>query len=567
MLWYLEKVYLYTPHNYIRMRSYRKTETCADDAYFLKRLLTERLSAAMYTMQYVIPMKSIKITSVSDNFQAVTGCDVSKFRNYREFYEKIVTQSNEFFQFLKDSGDAEKICERKYTVHAESGGQNVLLDYTFSRKLSNELIEYTGIVTNITSAEIYKLAFRISEERLRVALAASGAGFFDWEIGSEEIFCDDITMQLLGMHGKRVSLTRCLRVIDRSQLRKHLSKIREIFQGTVHIFEEDVKICLPSERWVCISGKVIEHDPVDNKPRRIAGTVRDITTVKNILLERERLNEVLEKRVHERTERLESELATKVAAEKQLIKNLERERELNNTKSIFVNMVSHEFRTPLAIIQTAVEMMLKYFGKFGKEEVESSLSSIQHAVYRMTKTMDDVLVLGKVQTSQMKFNPSMTDVLFLCSNIVDELENSLSVHRIILETGENVPENLFVDGGLIRYILSNLLSNALKYSEDVVILRVDYRGTNLELYVEDHGIGIPKEDFESIFKLFCRGSNVSNQQGIGVGMFIVKYCVNLHHGEIFFHSTNGKGTRFRIVLPTEINPLDEKEIVDEASIG
>ncbi|MDE6432199.1 MAG: PAS domain-containing sensor histidine kinase [Opitutales bacterium] len=517
-------------------------------AELLRKLITEELSAAVYTLQYVVPMNTIEITFVSDNFQKITGCDAEIFRNYQRFYEDVVVESNDFFNFLKHSSNNGGLCERKYTIQAKTEGRNILLDCTYSRKISDEIIEFIGVVTNITSAEIYNLAFTISEERLRVALAASGAGFFDWEIGASEIFCDDTAIQLLKLQPGMITLKKCLRAIDRGQIQKCLKVVRSIFSNQCDVFNEDVLISTNS-RWLCISGKVIERDPGTHRPRRIAGTVRDVTEMKNILLERERMNTLLEQRVRERTEQLEQELATKIAAEKQLVENLERERELNATKSVFVNMVSHEFRTPLSIIQSSVDLIQRYFDRLSKEDIDSSLLSIQHAVQRMTKTMTDILVLGKVQSSQLKFAPAVTDVVYLCSSIIEGLECSSGPKRIIFEVGQNVPDKLFVDSGLIEHIVSNLLSNALKYSNENVLLNVEYIDGKLLLHVEDHGIGIPKKDAKSVFKLFQRGSNVSNRQGIGVGMFIVKYCVNLHNGDISFRSEEGKGTNFQVVLP------------------
>ncbi len=527
-------------------------DTYVSDADFnFRKLITDHLPVVTYTLQYIVPMKSIQVTYVSNNFHDVTGCNVDTFRKYHEFYKNVVVESHNFFDFLDDSQNGTNTFKREYRVRLQVGGCNVLLDYTHSKKISNDVILFNGIITNITFAEIYNVVLRISEERLRIALAASGAGFFDWEMGSSEIFCDSTAIHLFGLQVGSITLKKCLQVIDKSMLQHCLSIIRDIFCGRVESFCEDVLVRLPTSHWVCISGKVIEIDNITRCPKRIAGTVRDITDLKNILLERERINDILEKRVHERTERLESELATKVAAEKQLLENLERERELNTTKSVFVNMVSHEFRTPLAIIQSSVDLIQMYFHKLSREDIESSLISIKHAVQRMTKTMNDILILGKVQTSQMKFNPSMTDVLYLFSSIIEEVECTLGEKRIVFEISNPIPDKLFVDAGLIEYIISNLLSNALKYSDNDknVILRVEYIDQNLVLHVDDQGIGISENDFERIFKLFQRGSNVSNRPGIGVGMFIIKYCINLHHGSIVFHSKEGDGTSFKVTLP------------------
>ncbi len=519
-----------------------------DRVYSWINLINKYLPVVTYTLKCDISKNSIEVVYISDNFQDVVGCNVEEFKNYRKFCENIDVKLSNFFGFLKNVHDQNNFFEKKYSVKTSFGGCNIILDCAGAKRISKNDVIVNGILFNVTCTEINDLALSISEERLRVALEASGAGFFDWEIGSPVIFCDETTKKLFGIKSNNLILRDFLRVIDFKDLKHYFTVLRSLFYDGICSFHEDVFV---NSQWLCISGRVIEKDDLMNCPRRIAGTVRDITSMKNALLERERMNELLEERVRERTERLEAELATKIVAEKQLIDNLERERELNITKSIFVNMVSHEFRTPLAIIQSSVDLMQTYFDKLSKADIDSSLSSINNAVWRMTKTMDDILLLGKVQTSQIQFTPSMTDVLYLCSAVAEELECTLALKRIIIETTPNVPRLVFVDASLIEHIISNLLSNALKYSDDdkKVVLKIDYQHDNLTFYVSDHGIGIPKQDFNLLFKLFKRGSNVSNKRGIGVGMFIVKYCVDLHHGTISFKSKEGVGTTFKVILP------------------
>jgi signal transduction histidine kinase len=511
-------------------------------------------AAVLYSLTYVQSEKKVFVDYLSDNFSDVVKCDEEKFREYLEFAQTVVVDRREFLCIFCETSSAGNSFLREYRIRVQTGGYQKLIDYCHANAMENGNISYSGIIVNCTEHEISDTALRISEDRLRLALEASGAGFFDWIHGSKSIFCDATTLNLCGIANFDVTVKKFLRVVDRKCLRECFDVFRDILSGDCTFFKVEVNLRESSNCWLCISGKIVATDQVNGRPLRIAGTVRDVTESKQVIIERERMNEILEERIRERTAQLEQELATKLAAERQLIENLKRERELNNVKSVFVNMVSHEFRTPLAIIQGAVDLMGKYYEKLSDAERMSCLGSVSKAVQRMTRTMDDILVLGKVQTDQLKFTPAETDILANCHGILNDIEGFQAKKRIIFEISRNVPLKLKIDSDLLYHIASNLLSNALKYSPDdkPVIFNLDYANGNLEIFVEDFGIGIPEQDRTNIFKIFHRGSNVSNRQGIGVGMFIVKYCVNLHGGSIEMASKKGDGTIFRIKLPAPV---------------
>jgi signal transduction histidine kinase len=426
-----------------------------------------------------------------------------------------------------------------------------LKDYCQVERMGDGAISYYGIVVNGTDSAVADTALRISEDRLRLALEGAGAGFFDWAKSSGEIFCDGTAMDLCGITDSTVTIETWLHVMDRGCLGKCFVSLREIFSGTCIFFNIEFNLRANPGRWLSVSGKVIIADPATGSPLRVAGTVRDITANKQLIAERERINEILEERIRERTDQLERELETKLAVEQQLAANLQKERDLNNEKSLFVNMVSHEFRTPLAVIQGSVDLLDRYHKQLSSEERMGCLSDMRLAVRRMTQTMDDILILGKVQSNKLQFLPAAADILANCCGILGSIESLQEKRRIVLEIGENVPPKVTVDAGLMYHIASNLLSNALKYSPpgSPVFFSVYCRGCNLEITVEDFGIGIPEEDRMNVFRMFRRGSNVSNRKGIGVGMFVVKHCVNLHRGTIAILPKTGNGTIFQVTLP------------------
>ncbi|MDR1401700.1 MAG: HAMP domain-containing histidine kinase [Puniceicoccales bacterium] len=236
----------------------------------------------------------------------------------------------------------------------------------------------------------------------------------------------------------------------------------------------------------------------------------------------------------------------------QLIEELKKEREMNQAKTLFVNMISHEMRTPLAVIQGAADLLEHCYDGLSDRDRRNYIQSIKKAILRMTHTMDTVLILGKVQNNQLSFQPLKTDVLKFCSNIVNEIENLNEGRRIILQSSKIFPRELDIDTTLLYHIVSNLLSNAIKYSDSgkMVYLKLTYDQEFLTIWVKDFGIGIPKSEMDNIFKLFYRGSNISSRKGIGIGMFIVGHCVALHGGSIEVNSKVNAETTFKVTLPT-----------------
>jgi signal transduction histidine kinase len=518
----------------------------------LAKLVTSKLPVAIYSLTYNISQGKVFVNFVSKNFSEVTKCSAAAFKEYFEFAKTVVVDKGRFLSIFEEDTLARDKSLREYRVRVPSGGYQELFDCCHVKRISDDIITCVGTIVNRTEKKINELALRISEDRLRVALEGAGAGFFDWvDGGGEAIFCDAKALELCGITDFNVRIRDYLRIVAPGFLKVCIGTLRDIFSGKCTFFSIEFNLKRDRDRWLWASGKIISSDPVSRKPLRIAGTIRDTTVSKQIIIERERMNDLLERRIRERTDQLERELATKLAAEQQLIENLNKERELNNAKTMFVNMVSHEFRTPLAIMQGATDLLGKYHKKLANKERLECLNGINKAIQRITRTMDDILVLGKVQGNQLKFTPTEVDILTNCRSILEDVEGFHGNKRTVFEVSMDVPLKLYIDPGLLYHILSNLLSNALKYSpvEKPVILRLDYKGGELEIFIEDFGIGIPEGDRANIFKIFHRGSNVSDKQGIGIGMFVVKYCVSLHRGSIAISSKDGDGTIFRVRLP------------------
>lgn len=236
---------------------------------------------------------------------------------------------------------------------------------------------------------------------------------------------------------------------------------------------------------------------------------------------------------------------------KQLRQNLAKERELNQLKSTFVSMVSHEFRNPLSVIQTSAEMLQVYFDKFDLEERNKLLQRIQVAVHYQIELLDEVLILGRAESGRISFEPRPLDLEDYCSELAEICQlNASENHKITFKCFGN-SQRVSVDQNLLHHILTNLLTNAIKYSPQggEINFYLSFNHTHIIFEIQDRGIGIPERDQIHLFESFHRGSNVSKISGTGLGLSIVKKCVELHGGEISCLSQMGIGTRFTVKLP------------------
>jgi PAS domain S-box-containing protein len=237
--------------------------------------------------------------------------------------------------------------------------------------------------------------------------------------------------------------------------------------------------------------------------------------------------------------------------EETLRKALEKEKELNELKSRFVSMASHEFRTPLATIHAATETLSAYRQRMTEDQIDLRLEKIRHQVDYLKGIMDDVLLLARLQARQSDFNPVVVNLDELCRNIIDEFQSRPDITHKILYMCNNPVRILILDVKLIRQIISNLITNAIKYSPQTesITVKLEYAQTLVSLSVSDQGIGIPEADLKHLFEPFHRATNVGTISGTGLGLVIMKEAVDRHNGTITVESQVGMGTTFNVNIP------------------
>lgn len=237
--------------------------------------------------------------------------------------------------------------------------------------------------------------------------------------------------------------------------------------------------------------------------------------------------------------------------ERTIRRALENERELSELRSRFTSIVSHEFRTPLGIIMSAIELLRNYFDRLDQDRKKELFDDIHSATRRMGVLMEQVLVLGRADVGKLTFTPVPIDLPTVCEKLVDESQSATVMRCVVEIQFEDELSGAMSDEPLLRHIFTNLLSNAAKYSPEgsTVEFKVRRDGLHGVFEVTDRGIGIPEEDQPRIFEAFQRAGNVGEIAGSGLGLLITKRCVEMHAGEIGFVSTPGEGTTFTVRLP------------------
>jgi two-component system, OmpR family, sensor kinase len=234
-----------------------------------------------------------------------------------------------------------------------------------------------------------------------------------------------------------------------------------------------------------------------------------------------------------------------------LVETLAQERRLAQLQKTFVAMASHEFRTPLTIIDGHARRPARMNVAGNPHEIGQRSSKIRSAVFRMTSLLDSLLHSTRLINGELCFHQSSLDMRALLHEVC-QLHCEITPGSQIQENFGEHPLLMEGDPKLLFQVLGNLLSNAIKYSPHGGLINVTARtdAEQVVVSVQDHGIGIPEADIERLFSRYCRGSNVSGITRTGVGLYLVKIVIELHGGEIGVESREGEGSRFTVRLPT-----------------
>ncbi|MAK60331.1 MAG: hypothetical protein CMK09_05085 [Ponticaulis sp.] len=302
------------------------------------------------------------------------------------------------------------------------------------------------------------------------------------------------------------------------------------------------------------------HTPLFDDEGRFNGYIvvhRDITERKQLQLELISSRDDLAVRVEERTQTIMNQSL-------ELEKALAAERELNKMQTEFVSMASHEFRTPLTIIDGVARRLEKRAERWSPDDIREKAQSIRTTVKRMTMLVERTLDASRLSSGRIKLTPETFGLRELATEVCQRQRDLAPSHKIDVDL-ENFPETLFGDARLMDNVFTNIISNAVKYSGESKYVKVTgtEEGDYAVLKVRDHGVGIPKTELPKIFQRFFRASTSTGIPGTGIGLNLVKSLVDMHYGTVELDSVEGEWTEFTVRLPLE-SPLETGVLLDSS---
>lgn len=260
----------------------------------------------------------------------------------------------------------------------------------------------------------------------------------------------------------------------------------------------------------------------------------------------------LEKQVKNRTLILEEAIEELEKTKKDLNKALDKERELNELKSRFVSMASHEFRTPLTTMMSSLSLVTKYGEQNDAENQVKHVGKIKTSINNLTDILNDFLSLSKLEEGRVENMPEAINLKIFLEEIISEMKSLTSSNQKLVQVHQG-EEFVYIDKKLLKNIMFNLVSNAIKFSPDggEILISSEVSDTFIKISVKDSGIGISENDKKHLYERFFRGNNATHIQGTGLGLNIVARYVQLMNGSLDFDSIENKGTTFTFRVPND----------------
>jgi signal transduction histidine kinase len=370
---------------------------------------------------------------------------------------------------------------------------------------------------------IYERQLEKSRHNLLEAQKLAGIG--DWEINfiTEEVIMSHECYRILELDRNTVPDFQTLLSIISTDAHSTLDIILENVkkQGELH-FDKEIVLNNGKVKILNIIIKFLLNE--ESKIKGLFGTLHDITLRKK--------------------------------AEEEINRALEKEKEINQIKERFTWMISHEFRTPLTVIQSNLQLLEKFGENTPEDKKKEMIQKGLAACKKIESLLDDILQVGKMKERKVELQLSHMNLVDFTQTLVEELSISeYGNDRIVFLHSDKKLFDCEHDKKTLRKIFTNLLNNALKYSprDKKVELNLELENENFVITVKDEGIGIPKEDISKIFENFYRSSNVGTTKGSGIGLALVKEYIDILGGRVEVESILGQGSIFRVFLPKKVN--------------
>ncbi|WP_321290628.1 PAS domain-containing sensor histidine kinase [uncultured Sunxiuqinia sp.] len=439
--------------------------------------------------------------------------------SFREF----VLSSKQLGIFEKESSFPQEktiVCQ---TFLITKLGQVIPVEIKISRGWWNQEKAFYCIARDISKRLKIENDLRSSEAYWQMALDSSGDGIWEYESNQKEIFFSKGWIKgVLGydIDGNRMKVDDWLKYMHSDDLDTVTSIYQDFINEKSSHFRMEFRVRCEdgAYKWLLLRGKSIVFLGSENS-KRVIGTVTDISMRKSY--------------------------------EVSLSKSLEKERELNELKSKFVTMASHEFRSPLSAILISVDTMEAYMNQMTHVDIQSKIKRIKGNILFLTEVLDKIMDLSNIERGEIKFQPVKTNVYAFFGDIINTYECDPLLSHII---DSNITENsllIEIDKHMMKQVIKNIVGNSFKYSPvgSTVRIWIEEDASKFFIHVQDNGIGIEKEDADKVFLPFNRGINVGNIRGTGLGLSLSLQFVRYHGGDIFVESEPHVKTVFTIMLP------------------
>lgn len=342
---------------------------------------------------------------------------------------------------------------------------------------------------------------------------------------------------------------------------------RNFPEGTINVFDKDLNyIFVEGEELYAMgitSEKLIGTNYLDRLPKKLHAEIKtnlakvfkgeSINFQVNLKKNYYQISSVPLRTIEGEAQQIlvvERNVTQQVKLNNQMLEALEKEKAVNELKTRFVSMASHEFRTPLSAILSSADLITKYLEKEDITRMPKHVNRIKSSVHSLIDILSDFLSIDEMESDKVQYNPKP-------HNIKEVFEKAISDLEIILKKGQffNLEfalskETFFIDPRILLNVLNNLVTNAIKYSAegDPIEIKVYDRRNSLHFYVRDFGIGIPKSEQKNMFERFFRANNAENIQGTGLGLYIVQRYLRIMGGSIYFESEENNGTTFYVEI-------------------